>query len=430
MTSEQIKKATSSYRWEPWLKRPFFGFIMSTFKDGNTKKAFNKIGLPGWQCDFLFSNGEWFKSDKSYAKAKPIVLKWFKTHSVKEISERLETSHKLWVTKVTELAKNASKDNVNKLKFLDNILREITTYVWAVHTAEHFFTPLLKNRVSKIVKGDLEKFIGDASFPVKHNSLEQMIEDYKRGISKGVLAKKYGWMRARDGFSPAYSASELIDIAKHALAQEKHKHPAIPEPLEKIIKEARELVYLRMLRMDVYYEIMNLAKPLLQIPAKKFGIPYQDLKYYTLSSLIKGKPKYYPPEFSCVSINEKFYYLNEPIFLEKDNSKINEIKGRVAQNGIITGKAKILMTVKELSKIKKGDILITYMTSPNFLPAMKLAAGFVTDEGGLTCHAAIVAREMKKPCIIGTKIATKVFKDGDLVEVNANTGIVKLIKRK
>jgi pyruvate,water dikinase len=59
---------------------------------------------------------------------------------------------------------------------------------------------------------------------------------------------------------------------------------------------------------------------------------------------------------------------------------------------------------------------------------MQKAAAFVTDEGGLTCHAAIVAREMKKPCIIGTKIATKVLKDGDMVEVDANKGIVKILK--
>jgi pyruvate,water dikinase len=60
---------------------------------------------------------------------------------------------------------------------------------------------------------------------------------------------------------------------------------------------------------------------------------------------------------------------------------------------------------------------------------MKKASAFVTDFGGITCHAAIVAREWKVPCIIGTGIATKVFKDGDLVEVDANTGIVKIIKK-
>ena len=56
---------------------------------------------------------------------------------------------------------------------------------------------------------------------------------------------------------------------------------------------------------------------------------------------------------------------------------------------------------------------------------MERAVAFVTDEGGLLSHAAIVAREMKKPCVIGTKFATQVFKDGDMVEVNANTGVVR-----
>lgn len=68
------------------------------------------------------------------------------------------------------------------------------------------------------------------------------------------------------------------------------------------------------------------------------------------------------------------------------------------------------------------------MTIPDFLPAMKKAAAFVTDEGGILCHAAIVARELGKPCIVGTKFATKVFKNGDFVNVDANTGVVTLLK--
>jgi pyruvate, water dikinase len=116
------------------------------------------------------------------------------------------------------------------------------------------------------------------------------------------------------------------------------------------------------------------------------------------------------------------------LFGETSSGNITELKGNVAQTGLVKGTVKIVMSVKDLNKVKKGDILVTYMTSPNFLTAMKLAAAFVTNEGGLTCHAAIVAREMGKPCIIGTKIATKVFKDGDMVEMDANKGIVRKLK--
>ncbi|MBI2129163.1 hypothetical protein HYU07_02895 [Candidatus Woesearchaeota archaeon] len=109
--------------------------------------------------------------------------------------------------------------------------------------------------------------------------------------------------------------------------------------------------------------------------------------------------------------------------------RINKIRGQAAYKGIICGKARVIISRKQLSLMKRGEILIAPTTAPDFLTAMHKAAAFVADEGGIISHAAIVAREMKKPCIIGTKIATQVLKDGDLIEVNANEGLIKIIKR-
>ena len=78
--------------------------------------------------------------------------------------------------------------------------------------------------------------------------------------------------------------------------------------------------------------------------------------------------------------------------------------------------------------MKDNEILVSPMTVPDYLPAMKKAKAIITDEGGITCHAAIVSRELGIPCIVGTKIATQVLKDGDRVEVDANKGIVKILK--
>jgi hypothetical protein len=69
------------------------------------------------------------------------------------------------------------------------------------------------------------------------------------------------------------------------------------------------------------------------------------------------------------------------------------------------------------------------MTRPEFVPLMKKAGAIITNEGGITCHAAIIARELKKPCIIGTKIATQVLKDGDFVEVDADAGVVRILEQ-
>ena len=78
--------------------------------------------------------------------------------------------------------------------------------------------------------------------------------------------------------------------------------------------------------------------------------------------------------------------------------------------------------------MKKGDILVAGMTSPEFIVVMRKARAVITDQGGMTAHAAIVSRELRIPCLVGTKIATQVLQDGDLVEVDADRGIVKKLK--
>ena len=82
---------------------------------------------------------------------------------------------------------------------------------------------------------------------------------------------------------------------------------------------------------------------------------------------------------------------------------------------------------KDVRKFVSGRILVALMTSPDYIVAIKKAKAIITDDGGITSHAAIVARELKKPCIVGTKFASKVLHDGDLVEVDAEQGIVKKI---
>ena len=82
---------------------------------------------------------------------------------------------------------------------------------------------------------------------------------------------------------------------------------------------------------------------------------------------------------------------------------------------------------KDPNKFKEGDILVATMTRPDFLPLMIKAGAFVTDDGGVCSHAAIIAREMGKPCIIGTRNATTILKDGDIVTVDADNGTVTVV---
>ena len=100
------------------------------------------------------------------------------------------------------------------------------------------------------------------------------------------------------------------------------------------------------------------------------------------------------------------------------------LKGLGVSPGIACGKVKVVHSLEDITKVEKGDILVTYMTSPDLVPTMSKCAAIVTDAGGQTCHAAIVSRELRIPCIVGTQKATEVLKDGQEITVDAYHGLI------
>jgi len=100
------------------------------------------------------------------------------------------------------------------------------------------------------------------------------------------------------------------------------------------------------------------------------------------------------------------------------------LKGAAASVGEKAGKVKIIKSAKNISKIKKGDVLVAKMTNPSYVPAMKRASAIITDQGGQTSHAAIVSRELGIPCVVGTSEATKKLKNGQMVTVSGAQGLV------
>lgn len=125
----------------------------------------------------------------------------------------------------------------------------------------------------------------------------------------------------------------------------------------------------------------------------------------------------------------KLYSSNRASENASENDDVSEFAGRTAfGEAKMSGEVIIVRDRIELDEKKSlldGKILVTIQTTPYFIPYLKGILAIITDEGGITCHAAIVSRELNKPCIIGTKIATKVLRDGDLVEIDAEKGIVR-----
>jgi len=114
--------------------------------------------------------------------------------------------------------------------------------------------------------------------------------------------------------------------------------------------------------------------------------------------------------------------------LEGNTSAVQELKGFTACPGKAKGVVKIINHSEDLKKINEGDIFVAKYTFPTYTPFMIKSAAIITDEGGITTHAAIISREYKKPCVIGVKKATSILKDGDVVEVDAEKGVIRILK--
>ncbi|MBT4604795.1 hypothetical protein HOC01_04090 [archaeon] len=197
----------------------------------------------------------------------------------------------------------------------------------------------------------------------------------------------------------------------------------------------------------------KLAKLLSQI-AKNNDLTLEEISYFTedeICQIITNKTKQTSEqssdglEMQGISKNQKIRNKNSLFLIYKkqiqiiedtkllraiDNhllNSISELKGVVATKGKAKAKVCIILSNKDFDKFEEGDVIVAPTTRPDYLPLMKKSAAIITNEGGVLSHAAILSRELKIPCIIGTKTATLTLKDGDLVEVDANNGIIKIL---
>ncbi|NYZ74839.1 hypothetical protein H0O03_01070 [Candidatus Micrarchaeota archaeon] len=282
----------------------------------------------------------------------------------------------------------------------------------------------------------------------------------------GEHVRKWNWIE--HGYvGPAYSkedfVKELLRTIRQYNAQDEEKRLKEADvvlrlqqaALEKklsltqdeltLFDAARDFMYAKAYRMDVRNKSYYAFGLLLEEAARRTGYSKQELHatdFHELLALLDQRGSPTRDELAkridfCVWLQEgssikpvtgelALTELNERI-AKHEHEGVTELRGQVACVGRATGKAKLVRTAVDAAKVQHGDILISPMTNPDLLPAMAKAAAFVTETGGITCHAAIVAREMNKPCVIGTNTAMKVFKDGDLLEVDAVEGIVKKI---
>ena len=394
-------------------------------------------------CDYL-----WYYSRESEDLAQAFIAEeWITRKKMQEVESLLEGREK------TLLA--APKKG---LKALCTAYERYMPALGLVYLAENPIYSRVKHALmEKYGEKEAARLLDKFHTPLR-DTMTRM-EEFELIKAKNIShhIRKFAWILSRYGsntpYTLEYARKKLSQLAKNSWLQQYKKHKA---ELRKAINQAKCLLgrgnsflvdvlqfilFYRTHRTDVMNRVSYECIPMLTRVGKKAWLSYEDVLFCTKDEVLTAVF----PEKKILQLRKrghamlaedtgvrciigKEYSYVKGMFYENPGSN-TLIKGIGASKGRVQGSARIVLGQADFPKVHQDDILIACMTTPEFAPLLRKVAAFVTDEGGITCHAAIISREMKKPCIIGTKIATKVFKDGDLVEVDANKGIVKILKK-
>ena len=337
--------------------------------------------------------------------------------------------------------------------------------------AQREYEALLK--ILRYIAGreSLKKYFATTETRIIVKSLEQ--KDKKLFDMLEAHVSDFGWLGyglIGPGWGPAYFIDILSSLVKQKLDPKKilddlaaerqelaRAHQDIERKLQidkkhsQIFELARDFVYSKAYRKDALFHYFQTQEYIFREIGKRYYLSVNQVRFlypHEIKNLLLGK-KF---DFSILNERQRYSlhysadggdYTNDKIlvaeqakkfvdtqrFIKEDLSNIKQLNGDCASPGKARGKCVIIDVVEDMKKMQKGNILISIATNPDLVPAIKQAAAIITDMGGITCHAAIISRELGIPCVIGTKHATKVLRDGDMVEVDATHGKVRVIEK-
>lgn len=351
-----------------------------------------------------------------------VAFLWF---GVENIKEKIDF----------EIKENWKADEEDLKNFFENVYRPMDLPLSSVEQRD-----LLK---LSILSGDeFESELMAHCEKYKHLSLhnpddEYFDIEYYRGRAKSL-----------QGLIEYQKQKDLLESADSEIseASELLKRTNLPEILKERVEFVRWFMYLRtecvdhmMLANSAFKSVLNSLVQKLDLPVEAvLHMTYEEIvsslrlaklsveKELIMERLNNGYAYLIAPNASYLVTGKDVDILHELVIPKRNEDKITELKGQIAFKGKVTGIARVILDRRQSKDLQEGEILVTTMTSPEFVPAMKLSGGIITNEGGILCHAAIMSRELRKPCIIGTKIATDAIKTGQKVTLDADRGVIIL----
>lgn len=286
----------------------------------------------------------------------------------------------------------------------------------------------------------------------------------QRGID--AIVKKFAFLGAYSVNDKVWNKKDILRQSgslincEDKLRDAREQRAKNKKAVEQVVKRLREdnkllakaaqvingYVWLRTERVDEYKRAMVLCAHFYRRLEKEFGWPFGFAAHLSMREVINALSNGIVPSLREMQKRDRLQYVvymtaRQTIiiadkkmrerFLKRilgvgvGENEASSMQGSVAFPGRVKGRVQIILNAKDCYLFRRGHILVANMTHPDYMPAIRKSAAIITDEGGIVCHAAIISRELKIPCVVGAKFATKVLKDGDLVEVDAEQGIVR-----
>jgi phosphohistidine swiveling domain-containing protein len=216
-------------------------------------------------------------------------------------------------------------------------------------------------------------------------------------------------------------------------------------PLKELVEIVQIFLHLRSYRTEVMRKTQYYVRPLLEEMAKRIGIEFNNFLLLTPEEIRVFFEKGVQPAMNEVKergMHHAIIMVSGSIEIISNQGELESLrkmlvaeeerkltlKGTGVFPGKVRGTVKVIANIREAQKVRNGDILVTSMTTPEMHRIIERVAGIITDEGGLTCHAAMVSRELHIPCVIGTGTATQTLRDGNIVILDSEKGIIEVEK--